>query len=93
MPKKIFNNSDPLLALPMLILKRRMSTIKQHDKGDNVYQRSSSTLKLFKNSSLRNVIKNIFNIDLHHNLIKCRSKKALMQKGMVSQPLGVDTLN
>jgi hypothetical protein len=51
--------------LPMLEIKRRMSTIKQPGKGDNARQRPPSITQFFKNNSSRNTIENIFDIDLH----------------------------
>jgi hypothetical protein len=55
---------------PMLVIKRRMNTIKQHGKRDNVRQRPLDITQFFKNNSSRNVIKSIFDVDLHHNPIR-----------------------
>jgi hypothetical protein len=44
--------------------------IKQLDKRNNVHQRPFDITQFFKNSSSRDIIKNIFNIDLHHDPIK-----------------------
>jgi hypothetical protein len=44
-----------------------MSTIKQLDKRDNVHQKSLSILELSKRNNSRNIIKNVFDVDLHHN--------------------------
>jgi hypothetical protein len=68
--KIVNNNGDPLHMLPMLVVKRIMSTIKQPGKKDNVRQRPFGITQLLQNNSSRNVIKNIFDIDLHHNQIK-----------------------
>jgi hypothetical protein len=56
--------------LPMLIIFLKMSIVKQHDKKDNVCQRTYDISQLFKINSLKNIIKNVFNIYLHHNPIK-----------------------
>jgi hypothetical protein len=56
--------------LPLLVMKKKMNTIKQHGKGDNAHQRSFRILKFFKNNNLKNAIKNIFNVNLHHDPIK-----------------------
>jgi hypothetical protein len=53
---------------PMLVKKKIMSTIKQLGKGDNAYQRPLNIIQLSKNSSSKNVIKNVFDVDLHHTL-------------------------
>ncbi len=55
---------------PMLVVKKRMSAIKQHGKGDNVHQKPLNITQFLKNSNLRNFIKSIFDSDLHHGLIK-----------------------
>jgi hypothetical protein len=55
---------------PMLVIKRRMNTIKQPSKGDNDHQRPLDITQLFKNNNSKNIIKNVFNINLHHNPIK-----------------------
>jgi hypothetical protein len=36
---------------------------------DNAHQRPFSLTELSKNNNLRNIIKNIFNVDLHHSPI------------------------
>jgi len=54
----------------MLIIKRKMVIIKQHDKKDNAHQRPPYITNLFKINSLINAIKNVFDIDLHHDPIK-----------------------
>jgi hypothetical protein len=54
----------------MLVGEKKMKTIKQHGKGDNVCQSPPNFTQLFKNNSARNVIKNILNVDLHHGPIK-----------------------
>jgi hypothetical protein len=55
---------------PMLTVKRRMNAIKQFGKGDNVRQKPPSIAQLSKNNSSRNVIKSVFDINLHHGRIK-----------------------
>jgi hypothetical protein len=50
----------------MLVEKKKVRTIKQHDKGDNVCQSPPDFTQLSKNNSSKNAIKNIFNVDLHH---------------------------
>jgi hypothetical protein len=54
----------------MLIIKKRMNIIKQLDKGANVHQRPPGITQFSKNSRSRNVIKSVFDVDLHHRLIK-----------------------
>jgi len=54
----------------MLVVKRKMVTIKQLGKMENVCQRLLGITYFSKNNNLRNVIKSIFYVDLHHNLIK-----------------------
>lgn len=56
--------------LPMLVLKRIMIIIKQLGKGDNACQRSPNILQLSKNNNSKNVIRNIFDVNLCHDLIK-----------------------
>jgi hypothetical protein len=48
---------------PMLIVNRRVNTIKQLGKGENVHQRSLDITQLSKNSSSKNVIKNVFDVN------------------------------
>jgi hypothetical protein len=54
----------------MLVVKKIMGIIKQPNKRDNVHQRPLGITKLFKNSNLKNIIKNAFYADLHHGPIK-----------------------
>jgi len=54
----------------MLVVKRRMNTIKQLGKRDNVHQRPFDNTQLFKNNNSKNVIKSVFDVDLHHDPIK-----------------------
>ncbi len=54
----------------MLVVNRRVSTIKQFGKGENIHQRPPDITQLSKNSSSRNFIKNIFNVNLHHGPIR-----------------------
>jgi len=54
----------------MLVIKRKMVTIKQLGKMENVCQRLLGITYFSKNNNLKNVIKNIFDVDFHHNLIK-----------------------
>jgi hypothetical protein len=39
-------------------------------KGDGVHEKPFDITQLLKNNSSRNVIKNIFNVDLHHDPIR-----------------------
>jgi hypothetical protein len=64
----------------MLVVKRRMGTTKQLGKVDNLHQRSPRHHTIFLKNSSRNVIKIVFNIDLHHSPIKVRIKKGLDAK-------------
>jgi hypothetical protein len=54
----------------MVIVKRRINTIKQSGKGDNVHQKPLGITQLFKSNSSKNTIKNVFDVDLHHSPIK-----------------------
>jgi hypothetical protein len=54
----------------MLVVKRKMNTIKQLDKEDNACQRPLTITQCLKNKSLKNAIESIFNVDLHHGPIK-----------------------
>jgi hypothetical protein len=56
--------------LPMLEVKKKMNAIKQFSEEDNAYQKPPITTQFFKNSSSRNVIKNVFDIDMHHGPIR-----------------------
>jgi len=53
----------------MLIIKRKMSTIKQLGKGDNAHQKPFNITQLFKNKNLKNVIKSVFDVNMHHGPI------------------------
>jgi hypothetical protein len=55
---------------PMLVVKRKMNTIKEFGKGDNARQRPHDITHFFKNNSSRNAIKSIFDIDLHYSPIR-----------------------
>jgi hypothetical protein len=54
----------------MLVVKRRMNTIKQLGKRDNAHQRPFDSTQLFKNNNSKNVIKSVFDVDLHHDPIR-----------------------
>ncbi len=56
--------------LPMLVVKRKMNTIKQFGKGDNVRQRTPDISQFKKNNNSINAIKSVFNVDLHHDPYK-----------------------
>jgi Na+-transporting NADH:ubiquinone oxidoreductase subunit NqrA len=56
--------------MPMLVVKKIMSTIKQLGKWDNVHQRPFDIIELSKNNNSKNIIINVFHIYLHHNPIK-----------------------
>jgi hypothetical protein len=68
----------------MLEIKRRMNTIKQLGKRENVHQKPLDITQLFKNNNLKNVIKSIFDINMHHNPIKVWVKDGFDAKKMVS---------
>jgi hypothetical protein len=57
-----------------------MMNIKQLGKGDNVHQRPPNITQLSKNNNSRNVIKSVFNVDLHHSLIKVYVKEGSYAK-------------
>jgi len=81
----------------MLVVKRKMCTIKQLSKGDNVHQWPLDITQLFKNSSSRNIIKNVFNVDLHHGPIKVKVKEGsdakrnglIASRGQYSKLMGI----
>ncbi len=56
----LFNNGDLLHMLPMLAIKKRLSTIKQLGKRDNARKKPLTLHKYLKITLLRNVIKSIF---------------------------------
>jgi len=56
--------------LPMLVVKRIMNTIKQFGKGDNVHQKTPDISQFLKNNNSINVIKSVFNVNLHHDPFK-----------------------
>jgi hypothetical protein len=56
--------------------------IKHIDKRDNACQSLSDITELFLNNNSRNVIKNIFNLDLHHDPIKVYVGEGLDAKRM-----------
>jgi hypothetical protein len=64
----------------MLVVNRRMNTIKQPSKRDNVHQRPPSITQPSNKNDSKNVIKNVFNVDLHHGLIKVQVKESLDAK-------------
>jgi hypothetical protein len=53
----------------MLVINRRMSIIKQLGR-ENVHRRPPTITQLSKKNSSRNVIKNVFDVDLHHSPIR-----------------------
>jgi hypothetical protein len=59
----------------MLVIRRKMSTIKQLGKRDNVHQRPPNITQLSKNSDSKNIIKSVFNVDLHHGPIRVQIKE------------------
>jgi hypothetical protein len=64
----------------MLVVKKKMSTIKQPGKGDNARQSPDNITQLSKNNNSKNVIKIVFYVNLHHGPI--RGRKGLgCQKG------------
>jgi hypothetical protein len=59
----------------MLVIKQKMHTIKQPSKGDNVCQNPHNITQLSKNNNSKNVIKNVFYVNLHHDPIRVKVKK------------------
>jgi hypothetical protein len=57
---------------PMLVVKRRMSIIKQLGKRDNARQSPRNITQLSKNNNFKNVIKSVFYINFHHGPIKVK---------------------
>jgi hypothetical protein len=64
----------------MLVVKKRMCTIKQFGKKDNARQKPLRHHTTLLNINSRNLIKNVFNIDLHHNPIRVQVKEGLDAK-------------
>jgi hypothetical protein len=64
----------------MLVVKKRMCTIKQFGKRDNARQKPLRHHIIILNINLRNLIKNVFNIDLHHNLVRVQVEEGLDAK-------------
>jgi len=56
--------------LPMLEIKRKMNIIKQPDKRDNAHDRSLDILEFSKKQIKINDIKSVFDVNLHHGLIR-----------------------
>jgi hypothetical protein len=56
--------------LPMLVVKRRMNSIKQLGKWDNPHQSPLDITQFSKNNNSKNAIKGVFDINLHHNPIR-----------------------
>jgi len=54
---------------PILVIKRKMNTIKQLGKG-TMFTKGPDNTQVFKNSNSTNFIKGVFDIDLHHNPIR-----------------------
>jgi hypothetical protein len=55
--------------LPILVVKRKMSIIKQFGKGDNAHQRSLASRSSLK-KQFKKRYQSIFIINLHHDSIK-----------------------
>jgi hypothetical protein len=72
----------------MLIVKRKMNTIKQLGKGDNAGQRPLGITQLSKTSSSKMLLKMFLMSTYITTQLGCRAKKVWMPKRMVSQPLG-----
>jgi hypothetical protein len=81
---------------PMLVVKRKMNTIKQPNKGDNAHQKPPNITHFSKNNSSRNIIKSVFNINLHHDPIKvlveegsdAKKDGLIASKGLYSNLMG-----
>jgi len=54
----------------MLEIKRKMNIIKQPDKRDNAHDRSLDILEFSKKQIKINDIKSVFDVNLHHGLIR-----------------------
>jgi len=55
---------------PMFVVNKRINTIKELGKKDNVHKRPPDVTQVSKNNSLKYTIKNVFDIDLHHGPIR-----------------------
>jgi hypothetical protein len=77
----------------MLVIKRKMNTIKQHGKGDNVHQKPPTSHNSLK-TTIRETLLKAFSMSTYiMTQLRCRLRKVQMLKGMASQPLGVDIPN
>jgi hypothetical protein len=65
----------------MLVVKRRMNTIKQHGKGDNARQKSHSSLKIIIQKTLLKAYSMSTCIKIQS---RCRLRRVMMPKKMVS---------
>jgi len=77
----------------MLVVKRKMITIKQPSKGGNVRQRPHGFIQLSENNNLKNAIKNVSKLTYITAQLGCRLRKAQMPKVIALQPSRVDTSN
>jgi len=66
--------------LPILVIKKKMNTIEQPSKGDNVCQNPNNITQLSINNNSKNDIKIIFNVNLHHDPIRVKVEKGLDAK-------------
>jgi hypothetical protein len=69
--------------LPMLIVQKKMNTIKQPGKGDNAYQRSSTSHNFFKIVIQKMLLKMFSTLTCITTQLRRTLKKALMPKGMI----------
>jgi hypothetical protein len=80
-PKQI---KDPFHMSPMLIVKKKMNTIKQPGKGDNACQRPLSITPFLKDKSLKKLLKTFSMLTCITAQSRCRSRRVRMPKRMAS---------
>jgi hypothetical protein len=77
----------------MLVLKRRMNTKKNLAKGTTL-AKGPPTFCNFLKIIVKKMLLKTFSMSTYiMTQSRCRSRRALMSKGMASQPSKVDTLN
>jgi hypothetical protein len=77
----------------MLVIKRRMSTIKQPGKEDNVYQRPLGSHNFLKIITRETLLKVFLTSTCMMTQSRCKLKRVRMPKGMALEPSRVETPN
>jgi hypothetical protein len=79
--------------LHILVVKRKMNTIKQPSKGIMLAKGPSASRNSLKIITQEMLLKTFLTSTCITTQSRCTSKRVLMPKRVVSQPLGVETLN